>query len=86
MSKNAKISLSLLERTVELFDALDVSGYGYNFCCEYDHVIRKLKLKMQKLELRNAYARTIAPEGGEARCRTCIQYIQQRSHLGDVNL
>ena len=86
MCVNTKIPLSLLERIVELLDGLDASRYGYNFCCEYSNVLRELKVKLQKLELRKAYARFVSAEGEDDRLRARIAYLQQKRDIGNVDV
>jgi hypothetical protein len=84
MNGNVMIKLSLLERIFELLDGLDTSRYGYNYCCEYDEVFQELNLKMQKLELRKAYARIIAAEDDEVRAEARSEYLRQKRRMGKV--
>ena len=86
MSKNVMIPLSLLERIIELFDGLDTSRYGYNFCREYGDILWALKVKMQRLELREAYARIVQAKDEDARHSARIEYLRQRNLLGDVDV
>ena len=81
MCSNVIISLSLLERIIELLDGLDTDRYGHNFVCEHENVLRELNTKMQRLALRNAYGRAIAADE-EARARARFQYLWQKRHLG----
>jgi hypothetical protein len=84
MGKNVMIPLALLERVIELLDGLDADRYGYNFSCEHEDVLRELKMKMQRLELRNAYGRIIFAEDEKARAGARIQYQRQRRLLGKM--
>lgn len=84
MNKNIMIPQSLLERMIELLDGLDADRYGHNFCREYEDVLKEMNKKMQKLELRKAYARIISAEDNEARVRARFQYLRQRKQLGNV--
>ena len=84
MSKNVLIPLPLLERIVFLFESLDVSNSSN--CCDYYDVLRLLKVKMQKLELRKAYANIINAGGEDARHVARIEYLRQRNQLGTVDV
>jgi len=84
MKKNIMIPLSLFERIIELLDGLDADRYGYNFCLEYEAIQRELMVKMQRLELRKAYARIITAQDEDARRRARIRYLRQKSLVGKV--
>jgi len=86
MSKNIMIPLSLLERAIELLDGIEVYRYGCEFEREYESILREMKKKMQRIELRKAYARIISAEDGEARVRARFQYLRQKSLLGKVGM
>ena len=80
------IPLSLLTRIVDLLDCLDSSRFAPDFSLEYGDILRELKVKMQKIELRNAYARIVSAKGGDDRDRARIEYLRQRSRLGNVDV
>jgi hypothetical protein len=76
MKKSVVIPLSLLERIIELLDGLDVSRYGYNFCCEYEDVFRAFEAIMQRYESGKAYARIMSADFCEdTRCIYRIQHL-----------
>ena len=75
MRKSVVIPLSLLERIIELLDGLDVSRYGYNFCCEYEELYRAFEAVMQRYECSNAYAQIMSADFCED--IRCIYRIQQ---------
>lgn len=76
MKKSIAIPLSLLERIVELLDGLDVSRYGYNFCCEYEDIHRELESLMRRFESSRSYARIISTDFcEESRCIFRIQHL-----------
>lgn len=81
MNKNVMIPLSLLDRIIELLNDIDLCEYHelrYDYCA----ILWALKVKKQKLELRDSYAKIISTD---ARDTTCIEYLQQRSELDDVD-
>ena len=86
MSKNVMIPVSLLERLTEMLDGLDTSRYGYNFCREYEDILWHLKVKAQRLELREAYTRFIGAKDEDARHCARIEYLRQKNQLGDVGV
>lgn len=86
MEKNVMIPLSLLERIIELLDGLDASRYGYNFQYEYGDILCALKVKMQKIELRDAYAKIITAVTEDTRDLARIEYLRLKNQLGDVDV
>ena len=86
MNENIMIPRSLFERIVELLDGFDASRYGYNFCREYEDVQAALEVKMQKLELRNAYARIASAEDEDARVMARIQYQRLWSRMREKDV
>jgi hypothetical protein len=86
VSKNILIPLSLLMRVIELFDCLDASRYTDDFRYEFANVLWELKVKIQKLELREAYARIIHAKDEDAKHNARMEYLWQKSHLGDVDV
>ena len=76
MCKSISIPLSLLERIIELFDGLDVSRYGYNFCREYEDVHRELESLMRRFECSKSYERIMSVDFCEVtRCIFRIQHL-----------
>jgi len=70
-------------RIIELFEWLDLSGNPN--CYDYYDAIRELKLKAQRIELRNAYSKIISSTTDDARHDARIAYLRQRRQLGDVD-
>jgi len=86
MGKNVMIPLSLLQRVIELMDSWDVSNCNCDTLDEYCSVMWELKVKMQKLELRNTYAKIIFAPDTDAKDEARTEYIRQRNSLGDVDV
>ena len=81
MGKSIMIPLSLFGRIVELTDDLKDSSYGYYLCAEYGDVLGGLETKLQKIELRKAYAQVMAARDDEDRTRARIEYLRQKRQL-----
>jgi len=81
MSKNVMIPLSLVERLIELLECWDVSEYSPATRYDYNDILWALKVKIQKLELRDAYARIILADDEDARHFARIDYLSQKHQL-----
>ena len=84
MVKNVMIPLSLLDRIIGLLNDIDLSEY-HELRYEYCDILWALKVKKQKLELRDSYAKIISTEDPYVRNATRIEYLQQRSELDDAD-
>ena len=81
---NVMIPLSLLERIIELLGYWDTSRYDRAVCDDYDYILQELKVKIQKLELREAYTKIIQAKDEDARLSARIEYLWQRNNIGRV--
>jgi len=81
LSNYISVPHSLLERVIDLLDGLDDSSFGYNFCSEYAEVLRSLKLKINKFELRKAYARIVLADDDVARLTARIDFLRLKQLL-----
>ena len=86
MSKNIMIPLPLLGRIVELLEYWDVSKYDRVIQDDYCDVLRELMVKMQKIELRDAYANIINAKNSDDRDWARIHYLQLKRQLGVVDV
>ena len=86
MDKNVMIPLSLLMQVVELLEYWDLSGYAEDFRRLYADTLWHLKVKLQKLELRDAYAKIISAKDDIARQTARIEYLSLKSRIGDVDI
>ena len=86
MSQNIMLPVSLLDGIIELLGYWDVSKYDYSIRCDYGEVIWALKVKKQKLELRDAYAKIITAKNTDDRDNARIDYMRKRNKFGDVDL
>jgi len=83
MSKNVMIPLSLLKRTIELIEALYYSNQN-EFYDDYCDILWSLKIKIHKLELRDAYAKIISTENTDDRDDARMEYFRQKRRLSDI--
>ena len=77
--------MPLLGRIVELLEYWDVSKYDRVIQDDYCDVMRALMVKMQKIELRDAYANIINAKSTDARDWARIEYLRLKSNLGVVD-
>ena len=86
MSKNVTIPFSTFEQIIELLDGLDAGRYGSNFYHAYCEVLHELKVKMQKIELRDAYANIIKAKDEDEQILARIEYLRLKRELGRVDV
>ena len=84
MGNNVLIPRPTLERIVEMMESLDFARLP-NYC-DYLDILRQLKVKMQKLELREAYAEIIRTGDTDANFDARIEYLRQKSQVGKVDV
>jgi len=85
MSKNVLIPLTLMERIIELLGYLE-PPFFHDLRYEYCDILRELKVKKQKLELREAYSKIISAGNEGDRHSARIAYLNQRANLGQVDV
>jgi len=86
MNNNVLIPMQLLGRIVELLEFWDVSKYDRIIQDDYCDVLRELMVKMQKIELRDAYANIIKAKDPDARDWARLEYLRLKSNLGIVDV
>lgn len=74
-----------MERIIELLGYLE-PPFFHDLRYEYCDILRELKVKIQKLELREAYSKIISADNEDDRHCARIAYLSQRTHLGDVDV
>ena len=84
MSKNVLVPLLLLKRIIELLEYIDVSNYDLVIRDDYADILWELKVKIQKLELRETYANILQANEEDARFAARMEYLWQKKRLGDV--
>ena len=85
MSKNVMIPLTLFMRVIELLEYWDIPE-RHDLRYEYCKVLWELKVKFQRLELRDAYSKMISACNEDDRHIARFDYLRQRNQLGDVDV
>lgn len=80
MSKNVLIPFSSLEKVIGLLESIELDRLSN--CFDYSDLLRDLKVKMQKLELRDTYARIIKADTPESRLDARIDYLREKRQIG----
>jgi len=80
MSKNVLIPHSSLEKIIELLESVELDRLSN--CCDYACLLRELKVKMQKLELRDTYVKIIKADSPDSRIDARIEYLWQKNQIG----
>jgi hypothetical protein len=82
MNKNILIPRSSLEKIIILLESIELDRLS-NFY-DYMDLLWELKLKVQKLELRNTYAKIIHADNPDSRHDARIEYLLQKRELGNI--
>ena len=85
MSKNVMVPMPLFMRVIDLLEYWDIPEH-HDLRYEYYNVLRELKVKVQRLELRDAYSKMISACNDDDRHSARIDYLRQRNQLGDVDV
>ena len=84
VAKNVEIPLTLLKSIVALFEYWDVSLFDQSIRDDYWYALWVLKLKLLKLDLRDAYTRIVKAPNDDARHIARIEYLQLKTQLDAV--
>jgi len=83
MSENVKIPLSLLDKTIDLLEWIDVNNFGSSFSALHDYVLSAFRIKKQKLDLRQSYAKIIFADNDDDRFDARMDYLQKKRNIED---
>jgi uncharacterized membrane protein len=86
MSKNVLIPMSLLCSIIELLEYWNLSMYDRVVQDLYSEVLNELLVKMQKIELRDAYSKIINAKNADSRDQARIEYLRLKNQLGVVDV
>ena len=81
MATNVMIPLSLMESIIDLLGYWDVSKSDAAVQIEHYEVLRFLRLKKRRLELRGDYTMMIRAKDEDGRHDARIRYLQEKSWL-----
>jgi len=83
-NNNVLISRSTFEKIICMMDCLDFSRLP-NFY-DYLDILHELKVKKQKLDIRETYTKIIQAADPGSRHDARIEYLWQKSQLGNVDI
>ena len=81
MGKNVEIPMSLLKSLVVLLECWDVSLFDRSIRDDYWHALWALKLKLLKLDLRDAYAKIVKAPNDDARHLAHGEYLKLKNQF-----
>jgi len=84
VAKNVEIPLALLKNLITLLEYWDVSLFDQSVRDDYWYALWALKLKLLKLDLRDAYTRIVKAPNDDARHIARIEYLQLKNQLDAV--
>jgi hypothetical protein len=84
MSNNVLIPRTTFERIIDMMECLDISRIPNYY--DYLDVLKELKVKKQKLDIRETYAKVIYAGDSDSRHDARIEYLWQKSQIGNVDL
>jgi hypothetical protein len=84
MSNNVLIPHLTFERIIEMMECLDISRLPNYY--DYIDVLHELRVKKQKLDIRETFAKVIHAADSDSRHDARIEYLWQKRQLGNVDL
>jgi hypothetical protein len=84
MGKSVLIPLPLFRQIIELLEYWNISDYDRAIRDGYCDIMRELNMKMQKLEIRDAYAKIVAATNEDDIHDARMAYLWQKSRLNDI--
>ena len=84
MSQNVTIPLSLLKNLVALLECWDCSLFDRSIRDDYWGALYALKIKLLKLDLREAYSMVVGAPSEDARHTARIEYLRLKSQFQTI--
>ena len=75
------IPLPLLTQIIDLLGYWDLSNYDAAIQCQYSDILHALNVKLQKMELRDTYAKIVHADNDDDRVHARIRYLQHKRSL-----
>lgn len=85
MTKNVLLPIPLVKQIIELLGYWDISKYDRTIIDWHGDILLALNLKMQKLELRDAYSKIIAADNEDSLHDARINYLVEKKQLNDMS-
>jgi len=84
MEKNVLIPIPLVKQIIELLEHWDTFSYDSAIRDMHGDVLLSLNVKLQKLELRDAYAKMVAADNEDSRLGARTDYLWLKGRLNDL--
>ena len=84
MGKNVEIPLALLKSLVTLLEYWDISLFDRSVREDYWDALWSLKLKLLKLDLRDAYSRIVKAPNENVRHKARMEYLQLKNQFDTI--
>lgn len=84
MAKSVLVPVPLVRQIVELFGYWDITDCDSTVRDWYWDILRELNVKLQKLEVRDAYAKIVAARNEDEMHDARIAYLWEKSRLNDI--
>ena len=81
MGKGVLIPVPLVKQIIELLGYWDLANYDRAICDEHSYIMQELDLKLQKLELRDAYSKIITASSDDSRHDARMDYLWQKARI-----
>ena len=85
MNKNVMVPFPLFMKIIDLLQYVDIPLH-HDLRFEYCDILWELKVKIKKLELREAYSKMVAAPDDNARHDARIEYLRLKNNLADVDV
>ena len=84
MEKSVLIPIPFIRQIIELLEYWDITDYDRAVRDGYWDILQGLNVKLQKLEVRGAYAKIIAARGDDEIHNARMEYLWQKKRLNDI--
>jgi len=85
MGKSVLVPTSLVKQIIDLLGHWDVSRHDRAVRDGYGDILNSLNVKLQKLELRDAYAKIVAADNQDGQHDARINYLLHKARLNNMS-